>query len=106
MQKLESDWLEGVWIGHCDRSNEAILGTAEGVVRAWAIRRRPDGERLDTNVSRSKKSGGLCFFYKLFYNFFLVCSTSIALAKTESTLDSRSFRLFVTSKSTGIPVDS
>ena len=31
--KLESEWREGLWLGHSRRSNEAI-GTREGVVRA------------------------------------------------------------------------
>ena len=37
--KLESEWREGLWLRHSRRSNEAIIGTREGVVRAYAIKR-------------------------------------------------------------------
>ena len=30
--KLKSEWREGLWLGHSRRSNEAIIGTREGVV--------------------------------------------------------------------------
>ena len=39
--KMESDWKEGLWLGHSRNSNEILIGTREGVVRAWAIRKSP-----------------------------------------------------------------
>ena len=32
-------------MGHMNRTTEAIIGTREGVVKAWAIKRRSEGER-------------------------------------------------------------
>ena len=43
--KLESSWEHGVWLGHARGSNESLVGTADGVVRAWAIKRKAEGER-------------------------------------------------------------
>ena len=31
---LESDWEDGIWLGHGRISNEIIVGTKEGEVRA------------------------------------------------------------------------
>jgi hypothetical protein len=44
---LESAWELGVWLGHARRSNEVLIGTKEGVLKAWAIKRRPEEERWD-----------------------------------------------------------
>ena len=43
--KLDSQWEEGIWLGHARGSNEVLIGTREGVVRAWAVKRRPEEER-------------------------------------------------------------
>ena len=43
--KLESSWEEGVWLGHNRGSSEVLIGTPEGVVRARAVKRRPEDER-------------------------------------------------------------
>ena len=45
--KLESPWEEGLWLGHARSSNEALIGTENGVVRAWAVKRRQEEERWD-----------------------------------------------------------
>ena len=34
-------------MGHARGSSEALVGTTEGVVRAWTIRRLPEAERWD-----------------------------------------------------------
>ena len=46
-KSLDTTWFEGVWLGHARGSSEALVGTAEGVVRAWTIRRLPEAERWD-----------------------------------------------------------
>ena len=46
-KSLECSWFEGVWLGHSRGSSEALVGTKDGVVRAWTIRRMPEGERWD-----------------------------------------------------------
>ena len=43
--KLESKWETGIWLGHARGSSESLIGTSQGVVRAWAIKRMPAGER-------------------------------------------------------------
>ena len=44
-QVLESQWEEGLWLGHSRTSNEVLIGTCAGIVRAWAIKRKPEEER-------------------------------------------------------------
>ena len=43
--KFNSEWEEGIWLGHARSSNEAVIGTSEGVVRAYAIRRQDEEHR-------------------------------------------------------------
>ena len=43
--KLTSEEKEGIWLGHNRGSNEVLVGTANGVVRAYAVRRQPEGSR-------------------------------------------------------------
>ena len=50
--KLESNWEDGIWLGHARRSNEVIIGTKEGAVRAWAVRRRAEGDRWDGELMK------------------------------------------------------
>ena len=45
--KADSVWAEGVWLGHNRESNEILIGTAEGVVRAFAVIRKQEGQRWD-----------------------------------------------------------
>ena len=52
-KKFDSEWREGVWLGHSRSSNESLIGTASGVVRAWSIKRRPEGERWSAEAIRS-----------------------------------------------------
>ena len=37
--KLESEWHQGIWLGHSRCSNEQIIGTREGTVRAYSMKR-------------------------------------------------------------------
>ena len=43
--KLEARWEDGVWLGISRESNEILVGTKDGVMRAYAITRRPADER-------------------------------------------------------------
>ena len=47
---METSWFEGVWLGHARGSSEALAGTKDGVVRAWTIRRMPEGERWNSQA--------------------------------------------------------
>ena len=42
---FESEDLEGVWLGHNRGSNEVLIGTQHGIVRAFSFRRRDEGSR-------------------------------------------------------------
>ena len=53
---MESKWEEGLWLGHTRNSNEVFVGNKDGIVKAWAIRRRPLEERLDDAMVRSLKA--------------------------------------------------
>ena len=53
--KLESEWKEGLWLGHQRSSNEMVIGTTEGVVKAYAIRRKPDDEKWDAKLIEEMK---------------------------------------------------
>ena len=54
-KKLDSPWEEGVWLGHARGSNETLVGTREGVVRAWAIKRMPEEERWSAEAIKGMK---------------------------------------------------
>ena len=49
---MGSSWKTGVWLGHARNSNEILIGTGEGVVRAYAVIRRAEGERWDADALR------------------------------------------------------
>ena len=47
---LATKWQEGIWLGHNRATAEALIGTRHGIEKAWTVRRRPDGERLDAEL--------------------------------------------------------
>jgi hypothetical protein len=53
--KLEVDWHEGLWLGHSRSSNEILIGTRKGVVRAWAIKKLPYEEQWDPALIKEMK---------------------------------------------------
>lgn len=42
---LMSEWHEGIWLGQARNSTESIVGHKDGVVGAWAIRRKINEEK-------------------------------------------------------------
>ena len=50
MDKGEAKLREGIWLGLKSRSDEAIVGTATGVVKARTIRRLPKEKRWDPSA--------------------------------------------------------
>ena len=48
--KFSSEWKEGLWLGHARGSNDTLIGTREGVVRAYAVRRREEDARWDREL--------------------------------------------------------
>ena len=53
--KLESEWREGLWLGHSRRSKKAIIGTRAGVVRAYAVKRMDEESRWDATYLQEMK---------------------------------------------------
>ena len=51
--KFLSEWREGIWLGHSRCSNEHVLGTSEGVVRACAVKRQPHEERWSAEMLKT-----------------------------------------------------
>ena len=49
-RSLATKWKTGVWLGHARNSAEVLVGTPDGVVRAWAVRRRPAEERWNCDI--------------------------------------------------------
>ena len=48
--KLESEWAEGIWLGHARSSNEHIIGTTQGAVKAYAVKRQDPVRRWDRDL--------------------------------------------------------
>jgi hypothetical protein len=43
--KVDSEWKEGIWLGHARNSDHVIIGTTDGVGRAYAVKRMSDDAR-------------------------------------------------------------
>ena len=52
---LATKWQEGVWLGHNRATAEILIGTRQGIEKAWTVRRRPDGERWDAELVGATK---------------------------------------------------
>ena len=46
---------EGIWLGHARQSNETIIGTPEGVVRAYDVRRKAEGQRWNSDKIKNMR---------------------------------------------------
>ena len=53
---MESKWEEGLWLGHARSSNEVLVGSKDGIVKAYAVRRRPLEERWGNAMALNLKS--------------------------------------------------
>ncbi len=49
------DWKSGLYLGAAMRSNESLIGTHEGVVKVWIIRRVTPEERWNFDTVASMK---------------------------------------------------
>ena len=45
VNKLETEWFQGIWLGRNRNPNEIRIGTADGVIKACVVRRKPEEER-------------------------------------------------------------
>ena len=57
MEKLEPKFEHGVWLGVCPRTDEAIIGTTGGIVRAGMVKRRAIEEAWNAKVLLSLRDG-------------------------------------------------
>jgi hypothetical protein len=46
MNKFDAVWRDGIWLGINGRTDEAIIGATEGVIKARSIKRKPDDEKF------------------------------------------------------------
>ena len=46
-QALEERWDKGVWLGHARSTNAVLIATDKGVIKAWGVRRLPEGQQWD-----------------------------------------------------------
>ena len=53
--KSAPSWDYGVWIGKCTSTEEHLIGTKDGVVRARSIRRLPASDRFDKELYENFK---------------------------------------------------
>lgn len=42
---MDSEWHEGLWLGHNRKSNEVLIGTKLGIVKAYAVKGQAEDER-------------------------------------------------------------
>ena len=54
--KFDPELHEGVWLGHVRMTNETIIGTKEGVVRAYATIRKEEGARWTGEMIKQMQS--------------------------------------------------
>ena len=50
VNKLESAWLEGIWLGRDSKTDEHLIVTPNGMVRSRALKRRVERRRWDTTL--------------------------------------------------------
>ena len=54
-EKFSSEDQEGIWLGHNRSSNEVLIGTPNGVVRAYSVTRREPEARWNADAIRNMK---------------------------------------------------
>ena len=52
-QALEPRWDKGVWLGYARHSSEVLIGTPKGIIKAWSIRRQPEGQQEDGELVKA-----------------------------------------------------
>ena len=54
-QVIEVKWHEGLWLGHVRSNQEVLIGTEDGVVRAWTVRRLIQSQRWTRDAIMNMK---------------------------------------------------
>ena len=55
VNKLEMQWLEGIWIGREAKTDEHLVGTPQGIVRARAVKRKVPSKQWDNDLVDAMK---------------------------------------------------
>ena len=50
--KFDSEWREGLWLGQARSSNESVIGTMNGVVRAYTVKRHGPERQWSADLVR------------------------------------------------------
>ena len=50
VNKLESAWLENIWLGRDSKTDEHLIGTPSGTARSRALKRRVERRRWDASL--------------------------------------------------------
>ena len=53
VNKLESTWLERIWLGRDSKTDEHLIGTANGMVRSRALKRSVERRRWDPSLLKA-----------------------------------------------------
>ena len=53
--KLSTEMKEGIWLGHATQTNEILIGTEEGVIRVYDVKRKEEGPRWEADKIRNMK---------------------------------------------------
>ena len=59
VNKLESAWLEGIWLGRDSKTDEHLIGTPNGMVRSRALKRRVERRRWDVTLLERNDLGSV-----------------------------------------------
>ena len=59
VNKLESAWLEGIWLGRDSKTDEHLIGTPNGMVRSRALKRRVERRRWDVDSPERNDLGSV-----------------------------------------------
>jgi len=54
-EKGETEMREGIWLGHADQTNEILIGTEQGVIRVYDVKRKEEGARWDAEKIKKMK---------------------------------------------------
>ena len=52
-QALEERWAKGIWLGHTRHTPEVLIGTQDGIVKAYAVRRLAPADQWDGELLKT-----------------------------------------------------
>ena len=52
---MDINWHERIWLGHARSTSEVLIGTTDGVIKAWAVKRLAPSSRWDRSLVQGMK---------------------------------------------------